>query len=842
MLEEDDYRQAVDMGRKNLRTLGLIRNWCAHVRIEQFGGGGLIAQHTRLPIGTYSLACDHADLAGVATWDLADAALDFHDRYCRSCPHHAPVGLPSLAQLVLERDALQRAENDRQDQAAQAANIEAEHRRRVRLQIRSSLDPVAATVLDQIGELDAERSQEAADKLVASARVAPDAFTAAVVEHLFAQIEMGETWLYVAGLGVLDALKAAGPRLAACAMKALAERVAVDAAAQVMQSHLSHLVDGDIAPALAALVELARPTRSLFTDEKDPLPSPLIALHAVRGAAVEAAVEAAAETQSETQLGLAVRAILVLADSDPAISRRFARSMISKLARCHWLEGRHEERETLQDLRQAVALAYWRDPEVTEDLMAKFLVGATEQGQARIFSVYRHIIDRSGRRAPAISGPARRLAIKRVIWAGTTILNDPVRHEIGEVLRRPTDEVRTLARELVDDLIGASVLVHDLLEKLDAEPRPPAGGKLEALQRSTQRMSLANIRNRLIEWAVAGAAGDVGQTRRYVELLGQLPEEREGLRAALVSNLQDLVADPETLTVVLPALYGALVGPSVRIRAAGATVMSELKARDRGNAPDLLIEAFVALLQDPYLMVVRSAVRAMGRRRVPEAFRPKVRDALMNYIEAYGSAARAENSDAMSFLEVCLKTLIDRYLDEDEFTGVVGAWLVKQLHNLPISDINDELRFWAAPFAKVPEFGQLVVKALSETGAVSYGDDDLVKLLRELPLATIRANADDLSRVVQSMGPYDSWARLGSIVEALTAAGAWDQAEAALVATIANFPDTRREARRRTFLLTLLAAVRCERALAEGRADEFPTLAATWREADRDSAAASAQE
>ena len=60
---DKSFERAIEIGEKNKRTVELVRNWCVHVSIRKLGGGGLIEQQTRLPIGPRSLECPHAPAA-----------------------------------------------------------------------------------------------------------------------------------------------------------------------------------------------------------------------------------------------------------------------------------------------------------------------------------------------------------------------------------------------------------------------------------------------------------------------------------------------------------------------------------------------------------------------------------------------------------------------------------------------------------------------------------------------------------------------------------------------------------------------------------------------------------
>ena len=104
MRDEQRIDNAIAAGKKNRRAKELVENWCSHARVVKFGGTGLIEAQTGLPIGHHSIECDYAEAGGIATWLIADAALDFHDRNCVGCAHRVPVRLPNLIELLKVRD------------------------------------------------------------------------------------------------------------------------------------------------------------------------------------------------------------------------------------------------------------------------------------------------------------------------------------------------------------------------------------------------------------------------------------------------------------------------------------------------------------------------------------------------------------------------------------------------------------------------------------------------------------------------------------------------------------------------------------------------------------------
>jgi hypothetical protein len=72
--------------------------------MKKFGGTGMVEKMTGLPIGNHFVECPHAPAGGMAAFDLADTALDFHDRNCVDCTHRKPVNMPNLTVLLKERE------------------------------------------------------------------------------------------------------------------------------------------------------------------------------------------------------------------------------------------------------------------------------------------------------------------------------------------------------------------------------------------------------------------------------------------------------------------------------------------------------------------------------------------------------------------------------------------------------------------------------------------------------------------------------------------------------------------------------------------------------------------
>jgi len=324
------WEQAVEAGKKNQRTMALVQNWCAHARIENHGGVGLIQMQTGLPIGHLAMACDYATSGTtMAAWDLADAALEFHDDNCVGCAHRKPVRLPNLSELVAARDASVRAQEAR---AAAHDRAEADallQRRAARDALRSKLPPASRSLVEHLDALDTGSEQDAGKALEVAAGLAPDAFTPDLVEYLFDLAEGEERWATETALVILDKVGVAPERLASAAARSLARSSGIRSA-EIWVRHLDHARRDLIARTVPALIDHAEPDDFPFGGRRGNAdPRLLLAVHKAFPAEVERVVDDLLSA-SPAALGAGARAVSILgkspAESDTSGMRRESRA------------------------------------------------------------------------------------------------------------------------------------------------------------------------------------------------------------------------------------------------------------------------------------------------------------------------------------------------------------------------------------------------------------------------------------------------------------------------------------------------------------------------------------
>jgi hypothetical protein len=807
----------------------LVQNWCAHAKVEKFGGTGLVEQQTGLPIGHHAMTCDHAPAGGMATWDLADAAIDFYDRNCVHCDKRQPVRLPNLSELVAARDRWQAeaaAEHKRHEERLAAARS---RRRQTRDALRLGQPAPVLTLLDDLEQFDSEGSSEAGVRILETSRLAPEIFSKTITEHFFGLVEAGEYWFLETGLQVLHQLGCDKRRLARCALICLTHRVCVEIAASILEMNLDEADETLIPAAILALALLARPPRSPVPfDHRTSHPELLLAVFKRWPDAACRGVETLLDEHRPFEVMAGARSLRVLVQVDPLVPLRFVRSLATKLTRAHLLEegeGRHDLRDVCEALKEGLALALLADPSATDKTLMAYFAGASSDGEARLIGVYERVFSRARRDdstpEPAVGG----VVLRRLLWAATTSSNDDVLHEAERAFGDDPDNLLGIALSELDVLLGAAALMDDRLRKHEADSRveKPAD-MLQAMELHGRRNTLRALRENFVGWAANAASGNEHATRLYIEFVASISNELDGLRASLVEHTGTLMSTPHGLNAVLPLLYSSMVGPSQVVRAAVAKTLGKLRYRRQSDLPDLVFEAFVPLLTDSYLIVHQSAVRALEKMQFPAAFDSAIKGALWALIVYYRGETKSHE-----FLMECIALFVTRYLDEAAKQARADEIMVAVIEHVEPYTALHELRYFGHALATTNGFARMILRIVADQETMTSSlEDDVLKLLQMVPTAAVLENAPLLE--AEAIRWKDNHVAVRAFIEVLTRAGAWEQAVTVARTHWQNFPDTVQMRTRKWSARLLYLAVSFEAAIAAGHVDELASIGQEWTE------------
>lgn len=835
MSRDKDIERAIRDGERNRDAMRLIHNWCRHARVEKFGGTGLIEMETGLPIGHHAMVCDFASASGMATWLLEESAMRFHDANCVSCPHRLPVALPNLAMVVAKRDADRQDAQTRAQEAQRATEVALHARGAVRAELRTILPVLAKTFMDELDRLDAERDEQAATRVIESARLAPEILVPELTEYLFSVLEGDEHWLEAPGLTVL-ANTPNQPRLVHCAMKCLRQGYALDLAAATVMQRLDHIDAADVPEAVVGLAYVATPPRSEFDhphrDDGDP--SPLTQLADRFPEPVERGLLALLTHRDQLRVGVTARAMGLLITRNERWVRPFLRPLAAHLSRLDFLieiERDSELSDIAHDLQVALADAFLIEPELADDELMRQFESASDEGEGRVAGVYEHVLRLAhrDRDTPFVAEPAHThafvVAIRRLAALAATSVNSEVIQQVLSAFRHPSAALAPAAKAAMDVLLGTAAVLDSKLQVPEPEPSvltPPH--PLAEMEKANRRSNLWHLRAALLELATFGALADTEGLARFEAFLSQRGLLGDTFEAAILREIAPLLATSAGLKAMLPYLYGAMVGASVAGRAAAADALKDIGSRRFADLPDLVADSLVLMLFDPYVIVHKAAVRALGRLRLPAHFLRIVVAAMDNLIVAYRGGNDPE------FLLECIEAKVSTYRDESPLPEAQGQILLALIAELgPSVLLRSGHRFFLRQFQHLDGWAALILSWVGQCRD-NYQLEYALELVADLPLG---ASAPQLPAILQAVATDPANSQLCStFVELLSRDRAWLGATQVAALHVAAFPDTVRKRARRLQAKQLERRVRFEYLISEGQLEEAVALGGAWIQAD----------
>lgn len=825
-MDEARYGQMIRDGERNKEVARLIHNWCSHARVSNQGGVGLIAQQTGLPIGHFAMECDFAPASGVAGWYLESCALDFHDRNCAHCDKRQAVRMPNLSILVGQRarEAVrQKEEADRAEAELQAA---LEARKKQRKALRVGQNAAVRALLDDLDTLDATHADDAKTRVVETVRLAPEVLTPSLTDYFFELTASPEAGCQDVALQALKCAKADPARLADAALRCLAKRAAVQTAAYIVMETPELADEQTMEAAAPALIRLARAPRSEFGHgERVVDPDPLRAVFAVWSEPVCRAIQRLLDSRSSYAIRMGAAGLKVLSAQAPDLLNRFSRSLVNKLTRAHLLiddsDADRERQMVCSDLQRAVAAALRHAPSETDKLIATYFEGATAEGEARLVRAYGEIFRNSRTNGEALDGDVAATALKRFVAWSSTSKNFTVLTEITQALRSYGEETAQSVDDVLDIALGATAVMDFRLEAFDAErllSKP--GNFLEVLEVQNFRTALYNSREVFAAIAAAAASRSSAAAESYVDFLSKIDGGRDTLIAVLLEESSKLVATPEGLRLVLPELYTAMVGTSTLARASAAETLGRAGRMRSNDLPELVLEAFILLLEDQYVIVHKAAAKALESISLTGALEQRAGRALLTLLRVYG------NKGVESFLLNWMQLYFQRYTADDASRANLARWCLKVLMGVPVHMHLRDLTSLSKYLKGQPTFVDLVIRALEDPEVSDYGQEDVIRLLYSIPDAEASKRSADISKL--SVRRADCGLYVSAVVEVLTRVGAWDEAVEAIESSWEAIPNTVPMRRMKWSRRLHVVAVQFEAAVAAGNLSRQDALKAEW--------------
>ncbi|WP_369929371.1 hypothetical protein [Xanthomonas sp. NCPPB 2632] len=807
--------RAILAGERNKVTVALVHNWCAHAIITRTDGRGLVELETGLPIGHLGMGCPYASRAGMMSWDLRDAVVQFYDQNCASCSDRIPVSLPNISQLVEERDRAIEARLRDGEAAASQARLAREQRDARRSTLRATVGTVPSTIVDQIEELDTRHSAEAALALVKTVEIAPESFTPEIVDYLYETIASNEEWILDSALRILRILDQGTVRLAKAAIMVLSRRLN-NVAGDILATTPHPFESGDAAAVFRGAVELARPRRYAMSGwDATSKPQLLLKLYRDQPHETKASIRQSLNSRIEAETHRAARAIDALASECNQFATQYARDIVALVCRIDALvddhdEERHDDR-LLDRVETCCDHLLREDPEGTVKLVRSYADSAADEGLVRLVRAYDSAL--SGRRTtrqPVHEDQATPV-LHHLLDLAATSTQFQVLGAVSQIFRGHRTPIAITGR-LFDLLLGSAAV---LIERIEEIKRPAIlpDTFYNNLEFENARNSLANIVEGILTWLVSSAESSTEHARSYIAFMKALPEGREALHGRMIEAASPLLDRADLMAIFLPEFYSALLGASAIMRAYAAKALERISIRARNNLPELVFEAAAALLTDRYVVVHQRAFAVVERGNFPSSYKESNRSAVADLIVTYclPDATATPNRDA--FLLDCIayycgtssgalasspfaELLIDKLLEAEPYK------VAKELRDIQ-RGLNDN-----------PRFVDLLSTIAQDDDAIRYEYDDIRRAFSTLPETSLKAAAERTFEAARQLSPDTQGSSL--LLECLTRVGALEKAWTIAKMAHDHVPDTIRDAPERDHARLRVISIELERMVEAG--------------------------
>lgn len=812
---EEQYKDAIEAGQRNLRAAKLVSNWCFHAEIIRSGGRGLIEAETGLPIGHMGLQCKHSKKNSMQTWLLEDAAYDFYLNNCNNCIERTAVGIPNMMEFIAPRE--EAATVRRLEREADDAKREAERnlREEKRALLRDELELNETFVLDLVDELDRDDVSRDDPRLEKLADLAPETFTRQIVELLLPDVLHEHLPYSIPAAKALLRSSLKDAEKVAVAVRLVGAYVQSSAAIDVVLNNLDRLSGDDLKKVLHCFTHLALgPPPGMHLGGSRPVrldTSPVKTLYAKRTDDVREVVGTLIDDVNPGKIGAAVEIILAVDDDQLLLGH--TRTIFAKLMRRRTLlSNERRDSSVLYYLREAASRCFDRFPEETDRIIQSFLADRDEVGEGEAFRTYRSVL-RHAYREMVVIGEAQRIAFKRLLWAAVT---NPERRmeDATQFFRHSWDEFAPLAVEHFDDLIGAAATLSEKHEAVGKENALETfNDTLAEMERRNKRTTIDSLQGALIAWAALGAQskGRDG-IEEFLSLYRRLPEDQVQMRGNMIAHVSKLLTGIQSLNLVLSDWYRALMDESALVRASAVQAWENVPYKLVQHFPDLFFEAFAVLLTDPYVIVHKSAIQALRRRSIPKEKRDLVQGGIWNLILHY-----ANDSKTSDFTVDCIDVLADLCLTKEEIRGRFGEILSGILLSLEEGALYHAVDRLYLSFVHAPGFVKVALKALQDDYTRSISIDDCETTILRAPSDELEKCIDELQAAFETFSPFraENFRTLLVLASACSRAGRFDIGAARFKQISEEIPDDARNKLWRLETAMIAAAFEFERAIGE---------------------------
>jgi hypothetical protein len=680
--EDRLIEKSLEIGRKNAELMPKVRRWCKHLDIKMTSAG-ILAEVYNLPVGSMRVTCPHGTSL-IESMHLSGVARSFILQNCVGCPHHEEISPDNFGREVFNEkakaDAQKEVDRAQREELKQRLYQGAQQALDTRDTPRRSINSLVLALQDS--EPNAPEYRDITDQLIQAAKVAPEHFSDEALRVLVAGDE--ETRL-ATGLHISRSIctfrKGVPDFVLQAATKAVRQSFDVggDAACGILLEHALINDLGDVLPLLQPIISVANYRLAHFLMSpiirSEPLfPNALELLRLVFAHKPEEARQAFDERLRRDNKATKLNAAKTLQAMLPDLAEEvlpLTRVLLYSLE----LEDDHYEESADHEVCELISHLYAYSPQFVEVKIEAFWPVASDEVKTLLTHVYSLIV-RHASTEHRWSKPVfdEELYVRQVPTAIDHLFN-----AMADV-RLDVEDRAEICDELEDAVKAFPQLAFDRLDRVlgrlamtirEAEQIPKDGANyLEHMTNDTRRIEfdrlighIVKITRTLIHHSPQKAFPVLTQT---IHDLSSKNDTR--LKAELVGILSDFGRDENLLPQVVPELYRHLTDyESNLVRSRAIDVLSDLLDHSPGTVPSNMLELLRIYLQDPYVIIHKSAVRALAH---TELKRDDFGWDALNRVLAL-EKAYADEANQTAFFEDLIQTLyaafrawpeVDRYI------------------------------------------------------------------------------------------------------------------------------------------------------------------------------------
>lgn len=789
---DDKIEKAIAMGERNLEIAKLAHNFCKNLTVEKsrMGGTGIVEQMTGLPIGLMECRCRYARAHGLAGGNSETIALDFYDRNCVDCDKREAVGMPSLLNIVDERNKKEAESKKKQEIFEHLQAKKLEQRKKKRAKIKTA-DQSRNSILDLIDKIDSG-SRYDAEKLIETAKIASDKFDVDIQRALFELIDTDgflnvecaiEVLTIVANKGQsinTDKLVSiASPkdlpvdlhRLVILSLKALDKGSGHNEAATVVdfwfeKKYGKHLTD----KAIFTLIRIAYPARdSLSFSVTTYRPGPLQKIYEIFPEKVLSVIQKLLKVDEKWTRVSAAGAASYIIEKDGQFGIKIGPALLDSLS---LPDDRYEGGSARGMAMHTLGKALINRPDEIDKMIQEKIEKAEAELKGEIFSAY-DMVFREDRRTGEDKVPknVKSLAIKRVLETLIAKPHDKRLEEATDILRGLKYGNITCLVGQEDLLLGAAVQITTELDNPYSPLTDPRPDPIKALEASSRRIHLQSALDAIqVNIGHVGRLNPVSIGNTVIECIKNLQDKNSRLKSALVSTLGSIGSSAIGLPLVLPTLSAGFVDKSALVRSAAIEAYSELMKNETENLPTTIHELYCASFSDPYVVVHQQAVYVLWNLRPRKEDVPLIISKLILLIMVY-----RQEQNGTDFLARCIDQLLNL---SDRFTPIERPLANFILQTIPLISPYERVKifqFHRYQLRKIDEYSKQLALLLSEKYVYSLNLDEVVEIIKELSSDEIIKVSDILGEGVKKLITNNIYGSAIEIIELLSWVYCWDK-------------------------------------------------------------------